>query len=125
GVGRQQRQFPDRRRVRSPRGIRLRQFDDLHTAPRWGFADALDYYRRSAALPWVPRIRVPSLLLTARADPFIAVGPYEALPARPHQDVAITDSGGHLGFLGPDGAGGIRWGERRVLEWVLRLRGER
>ena len=27
----------------------LRQFDDLYTAPRWGYADALDYYAVSTA----------------------------------------------------------------------------
>jgi predicted alpha/beta-fold hydrolase len=32
--------------------------------------------------------------------------------------VRILHCGGHLGFVGPDGAGGIRWAERRVVEWV-------
>jgi predicted alpha/beta-fold hydrolase len=32
----------------------------------------------------------------------------------------VQEQGGHLGFLGPDGAGGIRWAERRVAEWVVR-----
>jgi predicted alpha/beta-fold hydrolase len=119
---RHQAYFPDLPPVTFPGRLTLRQFDDLHTAPRGGFADALDYYRRSSALPWVPRIRVPAVLLTARDDPFIAADAYDELPRHPLQEVRVVDQGGHLGFLGDDGAGGIRWGERRIVEWVTHLR---
>jgi len=61
---------------------------------------------------------VPTLILTARDDPFIAVDSFERLQAPEHIAVTILRHGGHLGFLGPDGAGGIRWAERRVVEWV-------
>jgi predicted alpha/beta-fold hydrolase len=114
-----QRLFPDLPPLRLPRPWTLRSFDDHYTAPRGGFADALDYYLRASSLPLLPRIRIPSLLLTARDDPFIAVEPFEELVPPPGMKVSILPYGGHLGFLGPDGAGGIRWAERRVLEWVL------
>jgi predicted alpha/beta-fold hydrolase len=111
--------FPDLPPLRLPQPFTLRGFDELYTAPRAGFAGALDYYRRASALPLSPRIRVPALLLTARDDPFIAVEPFEELNPPPGVTVSILPRGGHLGFLGRDGAGGIRWAERRVLEWVL------
>src|SRR6202011_5033361 len=76
-----QRQFPDLPRPRFPRRMTLQRFDDLWTAPLWGFADALDYYRRASALPLVPHVPVPALILTARDDPFIAVEPFEQLQA--------------------------------------------
>jgi predicted alpha/beta-fold hydrolase len=117
-----QKHFPDLPQVTFPRRLTLRRFDDMHTAPRWGFADALDYYRRASALPWVPRIRVPAFLLTARDDPFIAAEAYDELPRLAWHNVHIADNGGHLGFLGDDGAGGIRWAERRIAAWVARLR---
>jgi predicted alpha/beta-fold hydrolase len=117
-----QRHFPDLPRVRFPRHTTLRLFDDLYTAPRGGYRDALDYYRRAAALALVPRIAVPAFLLTARDDPFIPAGPFEALPARPNLEVQIVPRGGHLGFLGWDGAGGIRWAERRLADWVTGAR---
>jgi uncharacterized protein len=121
-VRRQQRFFPDLARVPFPRRMTVRAFDDLYTAPRGGFADALDYYRQSGALPLVPRINVPTLILTARDDPFIAADPFEALPQLSNVEVQVVPRGGHLGFLGYDGAGGIRWAERRVADWLLRDR---
>jgi predicted alpha/beta-fold hydrolase len=118
-VRRHQRCFPDLPRVRFPRRLTLRQFDDLYTAPRWGYTGALDYYRRASALPWVSRVRLPAMLLTARDDPFVAVEPFEGLTPAPHVEVEITRRGGHLGFLGADGAGGVRWAERRVVDWLM------
>lgn len=117
-VRERRRYFPEVPEVRFPRKLTLRLFDDLYTAPRGGFADALDYYRRVAALPLVPRIRVPTFILTARDDPFIAVEPFESLAAPPNVHIQILPCGGHLGFLGWDGTGGIRWAEQRIADWV-------
>jgi predicted alpha/beta-fold hydrolase len=113
-----QERHPDVSRAVFPRGITLQQFDDLYTAPRWGYENALDYYRRASALPWVKSIRVPTFILTARDDPFVAVEPFESLAAPPNVELHISDRGGHLGFLGPDGVGGIRWGETQLVQWL-------
>ncbi|HMP04030.1 MAG TPA: alpha/beta fold hydrolase [Gemmatales bacterium] len=113
-----ERHFPE---VKAPRLLgaakTLRGFDDVYTAPVWGFADAAEYYRLQSSRPWVERIAVPTLLLTARDDPFIAVEPFESI--RPGGAVRVESEGrgGHLGFLGLDGGGGIRWAEARLQAW--------
>ena len=67
--------------------------------------------RRAGLLPprgvpaLVGSIPVPTLVLTSRDDPFIAVEPFEELKAPGHVTVRILRHGGHLGFLGWDGAG--------------------
>src|SRR5207244_11355255 len=68
------------------RRLTLRTFDDLYTAPQGGFADAGDYYRRSSSLPLIPRIPVPTLIVTARDDPFVAAEPFERIQAPAHVD---------------------------------------
>jgi len=122
-VRRRAKHFPDEPRRRFPRAdtMRLADFDDRYTAPMWGFADAWDYYRRSSSLPGIPRIRVPTLVLTARDDPFIAVEPFEELAHLPNVEMRIVPHGGHLGFIGWDSAGGIRWAERLVVDWVMHV----
>jgi predicted alpha/beta-fold hydrolase len=112
------RHFPDLPLPRFPPRLTLRQFDDLYTAPRGGYAGADDYYRRASSLPLIPRIGVPSFILTARDDPFIAVESFEGLPHLPSVEVHIARRGGHLGFLGWDGRGGVRWSERVVVDWL-------
>jgi predicted alpha/beta-fold hydrolase len=66
-----------------------------------------------------PPIQVPN-------ERFIALPPFERIAARPGLTLELTDYGGHLGFLGPDGNGGVRWAERRIAAWLLeRLRSGR
>jgi uncharacterized protein len=116
---RRDRYFGEKQPIRFPRRMTMRLFDDLYTAPRCGFTDALDYYRQASAAPVVPNIRVPTLILTARDDPFIAVAPFEQLRVPRNIRLHILSHGGHVGFLGWDGQGGFRWAERRMVDWVL------
>jgi predicted alpha/beta-fold hydrolase len=118
-VRERKRYFPHLRRLQFPERLGLRDFDEIYTAPQAGFRDADDYYCRAAALPHIPRIQVPTLILTARDDPFVPAEPFERLSAPAHVDVRILPRGGHLGFLGADGAGGIRWAERCITSWLL------
>ena len=111
--------------LRFPRRMSLRLFDDLYTAPRGGYRDAAEYYQRCSSTALIARIQVPTLILTARDDPFIAIEPFEELTPPAHVLVRIVDKGGHVGFVGKDGVGGIRWAERRVVDWLLRDLDER
>ncbi|MBL8798790.1 MAG: alpha/beta fold hydrolase [Planctomycetia bacterium] len=111
--------FPDLPRVSFPAPLTVPIFDDLYTAPRNGFAGVADYYQRASAAPLVERIAVPTLIVTARDDPFIAVEPFEALRLPTNVELRILQHGGHLGFLGWDGVGGIRWAERQVVDWLV------
>lgn len=112
------RRYPDQRVPPLPKPMTLRLFDELLTAPRAGFKDAGDYYSQSSSNQFVPEIVVPTLILSARDDPFIAPGPLERMSRPACVELQMTDHGGHVGFLGADGAGGWFWGERRVADWL-------
>jgi predicted alpha/beta-fold hydrolase len=109
---------PDLPLTAFPQRLTVRLFDDLYTAPRWGFADAEDYYRQSSAAPLVPRIALPTLILTARDDPFIAVASFEELPCSPDVSVEVVPWGGHLGYLGWSSGRVVRWAEHRIAGWL-------
>lgn len=113
-----QRHFPDLPVVAFPRRMILKQFDDIYTAPRWGYADAIEYYRQASSQPWIDAIRLPTFILTSRDDPFVAVAPFEELKPRSNVTVHIAPHGGHMGFLGLDGVGGIRWAETQMVDWL-------
>jgi predicted alpha/beta-fold hydrolase len=117
-VLRHQRLFPHLPRVHFPPRLTLRDFDEIYTAPRGKYPNALAYYQHASAYPNIAAIQVPTFILTARDDPFIAVEPFENLHAASQVEVQISRWGGHLGFLGPDGRGGIRWAETRVVDWL-------
>jgi uncharacterized protein len=78
----------------------FRDFDQHVTAPLHGFVDADDYYQRCSALGFLHLIRVPTLILHAKDDPFMN----ENVLPRADQLAAcvrleLSDMGGHCGFL--------------------------
>lgn len=79
----------------------LRAFDDAFTAPVHGFRDADDYYRRSSAARFLPEVRVPTLVIQARDDPFLPESalPLDAIRSNPWIVDAVSRRGGHVGFL--------------------------
>jgi predicted alpha/beta-fold hydrolase len=113
------RYFPDLPPLAFPEPLTVVLFDEHYTAPRNGFAGAMDYYRRASSFPFIKSIPIPTLIVTARDDPFIAVEPFEELELPDHVELHILRRGGHVGFVGWDGAGGVRWAERRLVEWLI------
>lgn len=79
----------------------FRQFDDKVTAPLHGFAGVDDYYARCSCAGFLGRVKVPTLIVQSRDDPFM---PPSAVPSR--QDLSdstlleLSDHGGHVGFVG-------------------------
>lgn len=112
--------FPDDLDVTGARSIRsFQEFDDRFTAPMHGFRDAADYWTQSSARQFLPRITVPTLLLNARNDPFLAPEcfPFAEAEASSSFFLEAPASGGHVGFL--DLKNGLeRFSERRVVEFL-------
>lgn len=119
--------YPDRYDLRPLDAVRtLREFDDRFTAPCSGFADAADYYARASSLPWVPRIRVPTLVLSAEDDAMVPPAPLRAEEVRGNEAVrcVITDRGGHIAFVARRPAAADdhpdldrRWAENRIVQF--------
>lgn len=93
-------------------------FDDAYTAPLHGFASARDYWIRASSLPVLQKIRVPTLLINAKDDPFLSPSCYPAAIAATHPSLYLEtpDNGGHVGFVSTDP--GPYWDERRAVEFV-------
>ena len=87
-------------------------------APVHGFRDTNDYWTRASSKPWLARIRVPTLVLNARDDPFM---PETALPKEREVSDAVTlefpPKGGHVGFVSGPFPGDIGWLARRLLHF--------
>jgi uncharacterized protein len=111
--------FPGLYDAEAVRGARtLRDFDDLVTAPLHGFRDTDDYWTRASAKPHLAGIRVPTLLVNARDDPFL---PGNALPTQREVSSAVKlefpDRGGHVGFVTAPFPGRIEWLPQRLLHF--------
>ena len=93
-------------------------FDEAVTAPLHGFAGADDYWNRASSKPLLRDVRVPTLVLYARNDPFIPAG---SLPRQDQVSEAILleqpAHGGHAGFASGPFPGHVRWLPRRLVEF--------
>ncbi len=98
----------------------LRAFDDIYTGPLHGFKDANDYYLQSSSLFYLPKIKIPTLIVNALNDPFLPKEcyPYEQLIDHKHIWFETPKHGGHVGFM-PAAKDGSYWSERRAVEFIL------
>jgi predicted alpha/beta-fold hydrolase len=104
----------------------VRDFDEVYTAPYFGFRSAEDYYHRASSLRIIDRISVPAFIITADDDPFVPSQPFHdpKLIGNPHIDLRICEHGGHCGFVGPSsGSDDGYWAENRIVDFVERHSG--
>ncbi|MEK6684849.1 MAG: alpha/beta fold hydrolase [Pseudomonadota bacterium] len=93
-------------------------FDNLVTAPLHGFRDTDDYWHQSSSKPWLAHIKVPTLVINARNDPFM---PASVLPAQKEVSPAVTlefpEEGGHAGFMQGPFPGKLSWLPQKILSF--------
>lgn len=98
-------------------------FDDAFTSVAHGFTDAADYYYRSSCIRVLHRVGVPTLLLSARDDPF---HPHDLLhdveriaQANANLHLEFTQHGGHVGFVEGSHPGNVSYYvERRTVAFA-------
>jgi predicted alpha/beta-fold hydrolase len=110
--------FPDQiDRDRLARVRNLWDFDEFFTGPLSGYAGAEDYYRRCSSRQFLPRITLPTLLVSAQDDPFLGPRcyPVEEAEASSCFHLEMPRHGGHVGFRLP---GGLYYSEQRAVAFV-------
>lgn len=94
----------------------LYDFDNVVTAPLHGFRDTDDYWARASSKPGLLNIRVPTLVLNARNDPFV---PAASLPtASDISDSVVLEQpsdGGHCSFVSGPFPGNLDWLPERFI----------
>jgi uncharacterized protein len=102
------------RRIRT-----VRQFDDVITARYCGFADASDYYARSSASRVVSEIRVPTLIIASKDDPFVPFSPFQnpAILGNRWITLMTPEHGGHCAFISEEDGPERFWAEARIVEF--------
>jgi predicted alpha/beta-fold hydrolase len=99
-------------------------FDDVYTAPPFGFGSADNYYRTQSAQLFLDRITVPSLLIQAKDDPLIPfeIFAHPAFSRNPNLQLVAPDHGGHLGYISKEKP--RLWLDGLLLEWLGGLESE-
>ena len=117
---RKQKLFPERYPKNGLRPVRtVREFDDVITAPQFGFRDAQDYYDHVGAKRVAAQVRFPLLMVTAQDDPFVLYASFLAakIADNPAIRLVATKHGGHCGFISKHSGAERFWAEQRIVEF--------
>ena len=109
-------------RYKIPRFARLGDVDDLYTAPAGGFESGADYYARCSTANRLDRIQSPTVILTAKDDPFIDCRDFEAIPDHDNLHIHVEESGGHMGYFSRSSPSGTRrWLDYALAHYIREL----
>jgi predicted alpha/beta-fold hydrolase len=99
-------------------------YDGRYTAPLFGYSSANEYWKANSSAQFIPEIRVPCRIISARDDPFFSAGSFPINECRHHRwvDLELSEQGGHTGFLSSLGSSPT-FAERRVIEFAQSLFG--
>jgi uncharacterized protein len=97
----------------------FKTFDDRYTAPIHGFKNADDYYKKCSSKPFIRNIRIPTLIINARNDPFLPQACYPVKEAEANKFVTlkIPESGGHVGFVAFN-KHNLYWSEKMAVNFL-------
>jgi len=94
-------------------------FDQLVTAPTFGFSTAQDYYHYASAINHIEKVDIPLYLIQAQDDPFLCDISYPRSFAHKNENIylEIPKHGGHVGFIKHKKKISY-WAESRVQEII-------
>ena len=96
------------------------EFDNRFTAPLHGFKDAYDYYEKGSCKQRLKSIKVPTLMVNAKNDPFLGKDCYPIKEALENDNLflEIPKTGGHVGFF-ESIRKDILWSELRAEAFIM------
>lgn len=102
----------------------MKAFDEILTAPLHGFRDAEDYYEQASSLSYLPKVKVPTLIVHAKDDPFLPSNAIDWPSDISHLvKIILSDHGGHVGFItGETLRSSSYWLEEIVPRYLQQLR---
>lgn len=103
------------------RAKNFRDFDELYTAPAFGFDSPEDYWIKASSKPYISKIKKPVFLISALDDPFLPRDcyPYEEAASMKNFFLETPKYGGHVGFMSSFKHLENTWLERRILKFIL------
>ena len=119
-LGRQKLGLTGSEKYNFPLTMNLREFDRIYTGPASGYGTRENYYASCSAGPFLEHTQVPTVLMTAKDDPFIDYQDYVRTKHSENIVFHLEEFGGHLGYLNekPTPLGTRRWLDYAMFEYL-------
>ncbi|MFT6323828.1 MAG: putative alpha/beta-fold hydrolase, partial [Halieaceae bacterium] len=81
---------------------------------------AADYWTKSSSKPYLLAISIPTLIINAENDPFLArqCYPFQEVNSNPYLDMMVPKYGGHVGFIESVRKLEITWAEKEIIRFI-------
>ena len=95
-------------------------FDNLVTAPLFGYKNAQDYWTQCSSKQFLNNITIPTLLVNALDDSFLSESchPFNEAKNNTNFYFEVSKYGGHVGFNSSVFGEDLYWSENRILEFI-------
>ena len=97
----------------------LFEFDENFTCEMFGYNSANDYYKNNSSLYYLEKIKVRTLIVNAKNDPFLTEScfPHEKISKNTYLSFETPEHGGHCGFF-QFSRNNILWSESRAVDFL-------
>lgn len=98
-------------------------FDRLFTGPESGYNTAEKYYKECSAVNFLENIKIPTLIITAKDDPFIDYTDFDRARKNSAIQLSVQEHGGHIGYISEETLphGTKRWIDFMILNSIKKL----
>ena len=95
----------------------LCDFDTYFTCKTLNIPNYVEYYKKISIYPAIPNLKVPTLILNAKNDPFTSPSalPIEEVKKSDNAILVVTNDGGHVSFL--TGNGHKSFADKVLIDW--------
>ncbi len=99
---------------------KFRHLEKQYTVPVFGFKSSEDYWQKASAKPFIPEIKVPTLLINALDDSFLSKECYPIKEAKNMKNFYLMtpNYGGHVGFMSSFIHTENNWLEKNITQFI-------
>ncbi len=108
---------PDKKLI--SKATTFRDFEEIYTAPVFGFDSPEDYWEKASSKPYISKIKHKALLINAKDDSFLSweCYPYELAENSSNFFLLTPNYGGHVGFV-TSFRGESYWVEKQIVNFI-------
>jgi predicted alpha/beta-fold hydrolase len=102
------------------KATKFRHLEKQYTVPVFGFESSEDYWIRASSKPYIPEIKVPTLLINSLDDSFLSKEcfPFKEAKNLSNFHLLTPNYGGHVGFISSFNNIENRWLEENIIKFI-------
>lgn len=101
------------------KATKFRHLEKQYTVPVFGFKNSEDYWQKASSKPYIPKIKIPTLLINSLDDSFLSKEcyPFDEAENSSKFHLLTPNYGGHVGFISSF-SDQEKWIEKNITHFI-------